>query len=95
VGDFVWTNERILFFWIAAPLVPLFFTIGVISSMRWVGRKWHQARVERGARKLNAKYATMAHANRPLPFVPPAPPFPLRNDDGPRDWTPKQYPQGS
>jgi hypothetical protein len=95
VGNFVWTNERILFFWIAAPLVPLFFTIGVISSMRWVGRKWHQARNERGARKLNAKYATMAHANRPLPFVPPAPPFPLRNDDGPRDWTPKRYPRGS
>ena len=86
--DFVWTNERILFFWIAGLLVPLFFTIGVISSMRWTGRQWREFRNNRGARKLNAKYSTMAQANRPLPFVPPAAPFPLRNERGPRDWSP-------
>lgn len=88
--DFVWTDERILFFWIAGLLVPLFFTIGVISSMRWVGRQWREMRNNRGARKLNAKYSAMARANKPLPYVPPAAPFPLRNDQGPRDWTPAQ-----
>jgi len=90
VEDFVWTDERILFFWIAAPLVALFFTVGVISSMRWAGRQWRQVRNNRGARKLNAKYSTMARANKPLPFVPPAAPFPLRNEKGPRDWSPAQ-----
>jgi len=90
VEDFVWTDERILFFWIAGLLVPLFFTIGVISSMRWVGRQWREMRNNRGARKLNAKYSAMARANKPLPYVPPAAPFPLRNDQGPRDWTPAQ-----
>ena len=76
----MWTNERILFFWIAGLLVPLFFTIGVISSMRWTGRQWREFRNNRGARKLNAKYSTVAQANRPLPFVTPAAPFPLRNE---------------
>jgi len=90
VEDFVWTDERILFFWIAGLLVPLFFTIGIISSMRWTGRQWRDFRNKRGARKLNAKYSTMARANRPLPFVPPAAPFPLRNEMGPRDWSPPQ-----
>jgi hypothetical protein len=71
------------FFWIAAP----FFTIWVISSMSWTGRHLQEFRKSREARELNAKYLTRAHAYRPLAFVSPAAPFPLRNEDGPRDWT--------
>jgi hypothetical protein len=91
VGDFEWTEDRIRVFWLAAAVVPLFFTIGVISTMRWIGRNWRELQRDRGTRKLNAKYSNMARANTSVPFVPPAAPFPLRNEEGPRDWTPTQF----
>jgi hypothetical protein len=70
VDDFVWTDERILLFWTAGLLVPLFFTIGVISSMCWAGGLWRNAARNRGAKRLNRKYPATA---RPAAAAPPRP----------------------
>lgn len=85
--------DQVWFAFALVLVVAFFFTVGVITSMRWVGRTlsaWGEsARYRRRVRRYDKKHPLVATPAKP--FVPRKaynPAHPMRHEPGPRDWTP-------